>query len=265
MFIIELLEITSTEKIFEQDVENFLITNLKLKDIKFTNKSKFLYSYIEPLLLYQVIIFEKKPPEFLYFDTKSDNEIFLYKQYAIVYKNREFYYCQKIENDTSTSEIVLFLKNSLKLDNFNVVEDIQIKKDKNYRFHKLLKTYSFRYFLIYFILLITIFYFSEFNIENKSVNLKDVINNTNNIKSEIKFSSISMLVKNLYKLAMENKVDIISIVLKNSKIALTIESNTKDTIYNFFNSIKKETLQEITFDETSKKFICNIIIQIDRR
>lgn len=265
MFIIELLEINSTEKILENQIKNFLLTNLKLKGIKLSKKTKYIYSYVESLFLYQVIIFEDEIPEFLFFKSSKNNEIYLYKDYAVVYKDMQFYYCQKLENTISINEVINFLQNNLNLNNVYVIEDIKIDKNKKLTFHKPIKSNILKYFLIYFLILLSIFYFYEFNSYNKSFELKDIISNTKNIKDEIKFTSISKLVDELFEQANKNKVHIMSVVLKDSKIDLKLESDTKDAIYSFFNSIKKDSLEDITFDTESKRFIGNVTIKINRR
>ncbi|WP_321311914.1 hypothetical protein [Halarcobacter sp.] len=261
----ELLEINSTEKILENQVKNFLHTNLKLKGIKFSRKTRYIYSYVESLCLYQIILFEDEIPEFLFFKTSKKNEIYLYKDYAVVYKNMQFYYCQKLENAISINEVINFLQKSLNLNNVYVIEDIRIDKNKNLTIHKPIKSNILKYFLGYFIILISIFYFYEFNTYNKNSDLKDIITNTKNIKDEIKFTSISKLVEELFDLANKNKVNIMSVILKNAKLDLKLESKRKDAIYSFFNSIKKESLEDITFDTESKRFIGNVTIKIDRR
>lgn len=267
MFIIEVYEIDSDEEIKNKYIEKFLITNLKLKGVEFTKKSKFLYSYIEPLKIYQILFFEEKIPNFLYLKTEKENEIILSESYVAVFKNKNFYYYQEIEKNISNEEIIPFLEKRLMLKNIYIQEEKEYIEDKNlkYKILKPIKSNTFKYFIIYFFSLLICFYYFEFNINNNFSNLKKISINTKSLKDKLEFTSVSKIINNLTVLSKQNSIKITSIVLKDSQIAFQLESKTKNKIYEFFKNLKKDSHENIIYNEEKNRFISDVIFKIDRR
>lgn len=266
MFIILLYEIDSNEEISSNYIEKFIITNLKLKGIRFADKSRILYSYINSLAIYQIIVFENKAPSFLYFKSRYKSEIFIDKDYAVVYKNFKFFYYQKLEENSSVEEITQFLEKRLNLKESVVNSSGKSANSKIiYNFIKPIKSNLFRYFILYFLFLLSLFYFYDLEIKKEKTNLIELRKTTKNLKEELIFYSVSKTVKSLINLADKSKTKIIFISLKDSKISLKLQAKDKSDIYNFLKDLNKNSVVNVFYDKEKGRFIGDATFKIYRR
>jgi len=267
VFIILLIEIESTEEINSKNIDKFILTNLKLQNIDFQRDSKIIYTYISNLSLYQLILYNDACPEFLYFKSLHTNEVFINKDYVVVYKNNKFFYYQKIENNILASNVVTFLKQRLQLDDLHVtnVNEASIDKNKKYNIIKPIKTYSFRYFIIYFFILLFIFSSFNFNIKKEKTDFNNIKRSAANLKKQLLFYSISEELKKIYTFANITENKIVQIILTNSKIKIETESKNKKNIYTFFNKLDKNSIENIFYNKEKGLFYGDAIYEINRR
>ncbi|QDF29788.1 hypothetical protein [Halarcobacter anaerophilus] len=267
MFIILLYEINSTEEISSKNIDTFILTNLRIKGLSFEKNNRIFYSYIKRLSLYQVIVFKKSIPPFLFFKSLYENEIFFDKDYVVVYKNKNLFYYQKLENEFSISDISAFLKQRLGLENIHTsdISKTKIDKNKKYNFIKPVKSYSFRYFIIYFFILLILFSSFEFNNKKNRTNFEEIKRSNKDLKKQLEFYSVSKELKEIFSFAQTNNSKIASIILNNSKIKVQIESKNKKNIYAFFKKLDKNSIENIVYDKEKERFIGDAIYEINRR
>ena len=127
-----------SEQIENKNLNKFITTTLKLKNI-IINKNDFIHiNFISELKQYQVLIFsnDKKAVfqifEQFYFDKKDliSFDLYVCDEFFCIYKNGVFYYFQKLESQIFIDDLLEYInKNfSIKIDSFKVIDKIYMDK-----------------------------------------------------------------------------------------------------------------------------------------
>ncbi|RXJ69650.1 hypothetical protein CRV08_02805 [Halarcobacter ebronensis] len=203
----------------------------------------------------------------MYYKSSNKEEIILDEDYVIAYKNGSFYYIQKIDKTQVLEKLLKILIDTLRFKNPIIIKNEDIKYKKRYlkEFIRPFRSYGLKLYLLYLFTLGSIFYLYDFSNEKYELNLKTIHNTTTKLQNDTKFYSISKRVANIYSVAKEMNIDILSIVLKESILALEITTLNKQNIYAFFKKIDYKSVENINYDEDSKRYQANGKIKIYRR
>lgn len=214
---------------------------------------------------YQVIHFKSKIPKIFFLSSKEDLSLHFHKNLALVFKNGYLYFCQEIDYSNSKDEVKEFLKKILKLENLKIVQENKFISKNKHNFIKVKNSNILKFFLLYFLIICSIFYFLDFS-KNKQQNIiENIRTNTKQIEFDTRFKFVSEEVLNLFSLSKKHLVKVLKINFVNSKFVFEIESMKKENIYSFFKSIEKAKVENISYDDQRKVYIANATFKIHRK
>lgn len=275
-----------SEKIETKNLNKFITTTLKLKNITI-NKNDFIHiNFISELKQYQVLIFsnEKKAIfqifELFYLDKKELLEFDLYvcEEFFCIYKNGEFYYFQKLETQILIDDLLEYINKFflINIDNCKTIDktyfqDLQtnyLQKNTKSKLENFNKRKDFGFY-IYFLYIGIIFYSSIFVYDDfLKINKNEPIANEYDIeklKKEYVFSSILKDYKNISEQLNQYNLNIISFEYKEDKVKLVLSSNSKSNIYSFLTILKDNLIsQDINFFENKNIYESTIHVKLSK-
>lgn len=148
------VDIEVTEKIDDRYLKSFVFSNLKLKNISLENSNKLYVNYLEYAKEYQVFVVNS---QFSFFDFEVfysyyENrdfrgfELLICSNFFLIFKDKRFFYYQKINQDLNQDDFVKFLNkkfniniSSIKIfskDEFEKLKKDFINKNQNNNHHK---------------------------------------------------------------------------------------------------------------------------------
>lgn len=257
-----LLQIEVSEKIENKNLKNFISTNFELKNITLNKNDKIFINYIEELKKYQIFVLDENYDFFnfqvfeQFYKEESSKEqnsfdLYLCNGFFCLYKNGNFYYYQKLNQNIEYDELIEFLnkKFNLTIDNFKQIEKSHLEElknsylEKNYKqtlpFINLKKDYSFLFFVFYLFAL-TIFSFYIFLKQETKEQVEATFEvDIEVIKSKYKFQSFQEKLNTLSKDIDENSLVLQSLEFQQNKIKLILNSQNKDNLYSFLEKNSK--------------------------
>jgi hypothetical protein len=275
-----------SEKIETKNLNKFITTSLKLKNITI-NKNDFVHiNFISELKQYQVLIFsnEKKAIfqifELFYLDKKEllEFDLYVWEEFFCIYKNGEFYYFQKLETQILIDDLLEYINKFflINIDNCKIIDktyfqDLQtnyLQKNTKTKLENFNKRKDFGFY-IYFLYIGIIFYSSIFVYDDfLQTNKNEPITNEYDIeklKKEYVFSSILKDYKNLSEQLNQYNLNIISFEYKEDKVKLVLSSNSKSNIYSFLTILKDNLIsQDINFFENKNIYESTIHVKLSK-
>jgi hypothetical protein len=275
-----------SEKIETKNLNKFITTSLKLKNITI-NKNDFVHiNFIYELKQYQVLIFsnEKKAIfqifELFYLDKKEllEFDLYVWEEFFCIYKNGEFYYFQKLETQILIDDLLEYINKFflINIDNCKIIDktyfqDLQtnyLQKNTKTKLENFNKRKDFGFY-IYFFYIGIIFYSSIFVYDDfLQTNKNEPITNEYDIeklKKEYVFSSILKDYKNLSEQLNQYNLNIISFEYKEDKVKLVLSSNSKSNIYSFLTILKDNLIsQDINFFENKNIYESTIHVKLSK-
>lgn len=280
------VDIEVTEKIDDRYLKSFVLSNLKLKNISLENCDKLYVNYLEYPKEYQVFVVNS---QFIFFDFEAfysyyENrdfegfELLIYSNFFLIFKNKKFFYYQKINQDLNQDDFIKFLnkKFNINISNIKLVskdEFEKLKKDfiqKNQKInHKkninkdglkyidLKSNFSFYIYIFYLLSILFIgyyFYNTYFNIVEK----KDEIIDFEAIKSKITFNSFEEKFYVISKNIDKNRLVLNSFDYRNDTAKIVVSSSNKENIDKFLESCENVISSSTHFNEESKIFEATI-------
>lgn len=283
---IKSLLIDVSEQIENKNLNKFITTTLKLKNI-IINKNDFVHiNFISELKQYQVLVFsdDKKAAfqifELLYLDKKDFVAFDLYvcDEFFCIYKDAKFYYFQKLESQIFIDDLLGYInKNfSIKIDSFKVIDKSNFQELQTTYLQKNIKTklenfnkrrdFGFYIYLIYIVIILcsSILFYDDFYQINEKVPTTNEYD-LEKIKKEYAFSSILKDYKNLFEQFNQYNLNLISFEYKENKTKLIFSSNSKSNIYSFFTTLKDNLIsQDINFFENKNIYESTIYVKLSK-
>lgn len=143
------VDIEVTEKIDDRYLKSFVLSNLKLKNISLENCDKLYVNYLEYPKEYQVFVVNS---QFIFFDFEAfysyyENrdfegfELLIYSNFFLIFKDKKFFYYQKINQDLNQDDFIKFLnkKFNINISNIKLVSKDEFEKLKKSLFKKIKK------------------------------------------------------------------------------------------------------------------------------
>jgi NAD kinase len=190
----------------------------------------------------------------------------------VIYKDGKVYNYQTIDENLNLDDLKFFVKNSIKIGTITIRDfrSIELKTNQINKIHKFIKpikSYTFRYFLLYIILLFfALYYFSFYNEEDfKELDFNLERNSIEVIKKDTEFVFISSFILELFEEAKDKNINIISFSLKNAKIILSFESESKDSAYKFLDVFDNFSIEKMSFDIQIKRYKTDAVFKILRK
>jgi len=287
-----ILSVNVADKISNKHIINFLKTSLLLEHIELKPSHQIYFSFISEANIYEIIlintnlerffleiqIFEK----FYKKQISSTIDLFITKEFFVVYKNQKLYLCKKNDN-YETNDIIDYIsfKYKIKIDNiynYNEKSFDKSKKefleDKNKNMLNYITLKQTSQHLFYMVYLIFILIFSGYFLFNH-FNQNKQISNINDLQKlqmlKIKYKNLLQKHQNnpiLYKNIIEffNYLKVYKIALLkikiDKKLTATILASTKEPLYDFVLVYKKRIkIDKIYKDIKSNKFFMDIEIE----
>lgn len=283
---IKSLLIDVSEQIENKNLNKFITTTLKLKNITI-NKNDFIHiNFISELKQYQVLIYsnDKKVVfqifELFYLDKKDSITFDLYvcEEFFCIYKNAEFYYFQKLESQIFIDDLLEYINKIflINIDNFKVIDITYFQELQTNYLQKNIKTklenfnkrrdFGFYIYLLYLgiIFCTSISFYDDFYQTNKNEPPANEFN-IEKLKKEYGFSSILKDYKNLFEQLNQYNLTLISFEYKEDKAKIVLTSNSKTNIYSFFAVLKDNLIsQDINFLENKNIYESTIYVKLSK-
>lgn len=214
-----------------------------------------------------MILFNSKTPDYFFYESGVENELFIQDSYAVLYRKSKIYFLQKLDSNYNISEIIDFLKKKFNLDSILYFENKKLKFNYrlNYSFIRPIKTNYFKYFLLYLFFLGITFYQVDFNNNVKKVDLESLKLETISLKEDKEFLFVSEKILEIYEKRLFYKIEIDSINVNQAVMHITLNCKSKDEIYSFFKELNSSKIGSITYDNFTKSFKSNATISLSRR
>ncbi|NVJ52889.1 MAG: hypothetical protein HWD90_04285 [Campylobacteraceae bacterium] len=251
----ETYEIKSTEEISQSYLKNFILTNLEKEEIYLSSSSYIYTSYLKQLKRYQLIVFEKTNnliPQIFLHKCESNNELFISEKYFCLYKEKKVYFYQELKQMLDEKQVLEFVKNSFDIEKPFIINEINKdkKQEKQYRFIKYKKSHLFKFFLLYILILFLVLlcYFSSNNKKEDKLSIENLKKRIERQKQNSAYSFVSSKIVDLFYIAKQKDIKIISIQLQDESFLVELSSLDKKSIYEFFNNYKT-SINSLKYDE----------------
>jgi len=275
---INTLSIKVTEKIHKKNLFKFLRTNILNSELSYTKNSFFYYTYITHSSTYEIFLYDKMTQDTIlepfilpYLLSRSKvQSLYITDNYFALFEN-ESLLCLKNISNTSDEEIIDYIKQIYKLDDFEVLivpssllNNFDLKKYKPYNQLEvaLYEDKSFVVFTVYlgissFLLLLFLMYQFTQNdypeIQDKPKTNKHKIPPLNKPfkKAHELFSYIEV-----------NTMYIKKISYTNNKIKTTLYDTNKQSLLKLLNKYNKNIqLKSLVFSSENKLYSMDVIIE----
>lgn len=259
-----LVKLHSSEEIAKKNLNNFILTNLKKKNIVITTKDRLYVSFIKELKLYQIFIFQDKIPEIFFYKPLNETELLVSKKFFLLFKNYRVYFYEKCEK-LDLEDIYTYLEKSFFLTDIRIsyFDDIILDKKLTYNFLQPIKPKLFKLFSIYILILPLIFYFYDNQIKNED--FSDYTKDLENKKIELEYVYLEEELLKIKTLAKSFDVKPIHIEYRNSSYFLILHSSSHKALEGFLKSFNFYKLEKIENDNTQDRLLSHVYIKFDRR
>ena len=283
---IRVVDIEVTEKIDERYLKSFVLSNLKLKNISLENCDKLYINYLEYPKEYQVFVVNS---QFTFFDFEAfysyyENrdfegfELLICSNFFLIFKDKKFFYYQKINQDLDQDDFVKFLNkkfniniSSIKIvskdDFLKLKKEFQEKNQNNNHKRNLNKSglkyidlksnFSF-YIYIFYLILVLIFGYYVYSTYFKLVEKEEIVVDFEAIKSKITFNSFEEEFYVISKNIDKNRLVLNSFDYRHDSAKIVVNSSNKENIDKFLESCKNVISSSTLFNEESKIFEATI-------
>ena len=289
---IQSFSVKVTEQIEDKHLLEFLRTSIFHHQININKHSRFYYKFISFSLSYEIIVFNsidsKNIPEPFIYKSLCDVstiELFITQHYFCLFDSTELILYKTIENILK-EDIQTYIEQlyKIKIDKVTIIDTKEYNNIKDnfithcgkykFDFYPMKKDNSFIYFLLSFFLIITIFLFSLFDIQNKNYTNTKQIKNT--LSYEKGYKELLKLYNKGEKKPIKKVVEIFNYLssynisikklsYKNSKLYLKLENNSrKKLLQNISDNSNEIEIQSIYYDKIIKKYIMDIIINVKK-
>ena len=280
------VDIEVTEKIDDRYLKSFVFSNLKLKNISLENCDKLYVNYLEYPKEYQVFVVNS---QFIFFDFEAfysyyENrefegfELLIYSNFFLIFKDKKFFYYQKINQELNQDDFLRFLNKKFNIDisSIKVVskdEFEKLKKDfttknQNNNHNKTINkeglkhidlkaSFSFYIYILYLLAILFFgyyFYNTYFNVTQK----KEEIIDFEAIKSKIAFNSFEDKFYVISKNIDKNRLVLNSFDYRHDTAKIVVSSSNKQNIDKFLESCENVISSSTHFNEESKIFEATI-------
>jgi len=286
---INTLLIDVTLKIDENNIKEFVYTSLELNAVEYSQDDIILLNYLYESNIYQVSIFNKKNkyPIFEIFrvyylnkTVKNEYDLFLNKNFIVIYKNAKPYYFQKFDYKIISDDLIEYFYKKLNIKIINIykidcnkVEELKdkfLKEIDNTIFENInsKRNYSYYIYCSYLFLLILFCVYSYTNIKKEYLNqkLNNQVKKEENIlllKEKFKFNAFSEDIESLFEMLKKYKLKINHVHYQKNSLSLEFISLDKNSIYDFLDNYKNAILSNtIVYIENKKYYKCNTNVRI---
>jgi len=282
-----IVDFETSEKIDEKYLKNFVLSNLKLKNITLNPNDTIYINFIENINEYQIFIVDNS---FLFFEFEvfslyknkenSKFELFIYEDFFAIFKNSHFYYYQKISENINQDDFLQFLNKKFKVQINNIHQinkemletlkseflKIVPKKHSKEPLKKLELKINLSFYIYIFYILIVVFcafyyYKNSIKIDEKE---QDIVN-IEEIKSKFVFSSFEERFYEILENIDKNKLELISFEFRQNRAKIVVNHKDKDNINLFLESCKNAISSSINFLEDSASFEATIDIEFNEK
>lgn len=281
---IVVVDIEVTEKIDYRYLKSFVLSNLKLKNISLENSDKLYVNYLEYAKEYQVFVVNS---QFSFFDfevfyTYYENrdfegfELLICSNFFVIFKDKRFFYYQKINQDLNQDDFVKFLnkKFNINISSIKIVskdEFEKLKKDfinknqintkyinkEGLKYIDLKANFSF-YIYIFYLLSVLFFGYYFYNTYFNIVEKKEEPIDFEAIKSKIAFNSFEEKFYVISKNIDKNRLVLNSFDYRHGTGKIVVSSSNKQNIDKFLESCDNVISSSTHFIEESKIFEATI-------
>lgn len=281
---IVVVDIEVTEKIDYRYLKSFVLSNLKLKNISLENSDKLYVNYLEYAKEYQVFVVNS---QFSFFDfevfyTYYENrdfegfELLICSNFFVIFKDKRFFYYQKINQDLNQDDFVKFLnkKFNINISSIKIVskdEFEKLKKDfinknqintkyinkEGLKYIDLKANFSF-YIYIFYLLSVLFFGYYFYNTYFNIVEKKEEPIDFEAIKSKITFNSFEEKFYVISKNIDKNRLVLNSFDYRHGTGKIVVSSSNKQNIDKFLESCDNVISSSTHFIEESKIFEATI-------
>ncbi|OCL94285.1 hypothetical protein [Arcobacter porcinus] len=280
-----IIELEVKDKINDKFLKEFISTNLNLNNITLEKNQKIYINYLEITKEYQIFILDKKFKHFEYeailkefkeFDF-LDYSLFIYDDFFVIFKNKEFFYFNKLNKNVNKSDLLSFLKKKFNIEFSSIKElskdELEILKnsyESKYKNHKkdknslkninLSKDYSFILYIVYVFLVvvfITIYFKNEIDMKNSTKNLDAKI-----ISKELEFRSFTNELNKIIENIENNDLNIVILDFKYDQMKMILESKSKENFNKFLNNFNKIEQSSIDFISDRETFRLTIDVEL---
>lgn len=278
------VDIEVTEKIDYRYLKSFVLSNLKLKNISLENSDKLYVNYLEYAKEYQVFVVNS---QFSFFDfevfyTYYENrdfegfELLICSNFFVIFKDKRFFYYQKINQDLNQDDFVKFLnkKFNINISSIKIVskdEFEKLKKDfinknqintkyinkEGLKYIDLKANFSF-YIYIFYLLSVLFFGYYFYNTYFNIVEKKEEPIDFEAIKSKIAFNSFEEKFYVISKNIDKNRLVLNSFDYRHGTGKIVVSSSNKQNIDKFLESCDNVISSSTHFIEESKIFEATI-------
>ncbi|PRM88289.1 hypothetical protein CJ671_09120 [Aliarcobacter cryaerophilus] len=278
------VDIEVTEKIDYRYLKSFVLSNLKLKNISLENSDKLYVNYLEYAKEYQVFVVNS---QFSFFDfevfyTYYENidfegfELLICSNFFVIFKDKRFFYYQKINQDLNQDDFVKFLnkKFNINISSIKIVskdEFEKLKKDfinknqintkyinkEGLKYIDLKANFSF-YIYIFYLLSVLFFGYYFYNTYFNIVEKKEEPIDFEAIKSKIAFNSFEDKFYVISKNIDKNRLVLNSFDYRHGTGKIVVSSSNKQNIDKFLESCENVISSSTHFIEESKIFEATI-------
>lgn len=281
------IEITVSEKIDDKNLKDFILTSLELNNKNYNSNDLIYATYIEELNQYQIFILNNKYKiatfqifELFYEEKSKGLDLYLADDFFCLYKDGFFYYYQTIEFVLKIEEFLEFInkKFNTKINNYKRIEKNYLEELKNKYILKDKKTTikninrksnnSFKVYLIYLLLLISLcvyFYTNQINIPKNENKIDNQTLDFERFKKEHIFVSF----ENDFNKIIENikiyDLELLLFEYKQNSIKIVLSSVIKENLYLFLNEYKKSLISSsINFNENKKLYESTAYVNLSK-
>lgn len=272
------LSIKVTEEIHKKNLFKFLRTNILNSELSYTKNSSFYYTYISHSSTYEIFLYDNttqnsvlEPFVLPYVISRSKAQsLYITNSYFALFEN-ESLLCLKNISNTSHEEIIDYIKQIYKLDDFEVLVvpcsllnnfDLQKYKAYNQLEVSLYEDKSYLIFTLYlgissFLLLIFLIYQFTQN------GYQDIHYKPTTHKQKIPpLNKPFEKVHELFSYIEVNTMYISKISYTNNKIKTTLYDTNKQSLLKLLNKYKKNIqLKSLVFSNENKLYSMDVIIE----
>lgn len=259
-----LVKLHSNEEIAPKNLNSFILTNLKKKNIKLKQKDKSYFTFIKELNLYQVFIFETKIPEIFFYKAKNEKELLIAKDFFVLFKNYKIYYYEKCEN-LDFEDINSYIKKSFFIKDIKTsyFDELVLNKKCDYEFVHLLKPKLFKLFFLYILVLTFSFYFYE--TQNKKQNFLEFTKELEISKKHLEYNYLENDLVLIQKKAKLHEIELISTEYKNNSFFLIFSSLNHKRLEEFLKEFNSYKLEKMKNNKTTNSLLCHAYVKFNRR
>ncbi len=294
---IQTIVVDVTEEINKAFIKEFITTNLEINNIILDNNTYVAYSFICNLKLYEIYIVKTsydKPiiaPEifstlYIKSHTQATTDLFILKDFFVLYKNKKLYSFKTIQESSKTKDIKAYVVQTynLTIDNIYTIDDekfeqlkflyikniISIKIKSFNKFNKNKSFFFFNIFTFIFIMIFISFIYMSYITNTQKLN--DQLDNIKIQYKQLKQDSNTTILNNqkislklikLFKYIKLENLTTQKITYQNNKVQLALLHKDKNKLLNIVTIYNnKLMIKKIKFLKEQKLYTMVITIDI---